>query len=238
MTKSYIIHLKTSTEREELVAGLLDALPDGRVLDAVDGRVMSEAERAAFMQGRQMLPRYPFALSPSEVGCFLSHKKAWDRIAAGDEPYAVVAEDDIMPGPEFDSALQLACANATEDSLIRFPIRNRERPGRVIAEDGGLCLFRPEQIGLTTGMYLLGREAARKLSERSGTIDRPVDTWLQMRWETGVDSWAIWPSRISSAAESHGGSTIQSKRSRLSQITRTWHRARYRAAISRRSARS
>jgi GR25 family glycosyltransferase involved in LPS biosynthesis len=38
----------------------------------------------------------PRALRPSEVSVFLKHHQAWERIAASDDDWAVIAEDDIL----------------------------------------------------------------------------------------------------------------------------------------------
>jgi GR25 family glycosyltransferase involved in LPS biosynthesis len=233
MITSYVIHLQKSTARQALVADLQRALPNCEVLSAIDGREMTKAERAYFAKDHLIDPRYPFPLMPSEIGCFLSHRKAWIKIAEDDAPFGFIAEDDVAVGPGFEKALTLAMLYGDEDALIRFPMRDREKPDQSVAERDGIHLFRPKEIGLTAALYLLGRNAAQRLIAKSPTFDRPVDTWLQMRWKTDVDSLTLWPSHIASAAPSHGGSTIQSKRSRREQVLRTWYRARYRSAVTR-----
>lgn len=232
MVTTHIIHLAASTARDTLVADLIRDLPGGQVLPASDGRKMSAEDRTKVAKGHLLAPRYPFGLMPSEIGCFLSHRAAWQAIAAADAPFGLVAEDDVATLPGFSDALALALEHGTENSLIRFPMRDREQPDKIIAQRQHLCLFRPKEIGLTAALYLLGRTAARQLVQRSAEFDRPVDTWLQMRWVTGVDSLTLWPSHITSAALSHGGSTIQKKRSAWGEVARAWRRARYRAAIT------
>ncbi|QPM91632.1 glycosyltransferase family 25 protein [Pseudooceanicola algae] len=238
MVQSYVIHLDASTAREPLVKALARGLPDLHVVPAVNGRAMSH-EAVAEIAGTALLkPRYPFPLMPSEIGCFLSHRAAWERIVGSRDPFGIVAEDDVVLGKDFATALALALEHASEDSLIRFPMSPRETPAKVVAEAGGHRLFRPEVIGLTAALYLLGRGAAERLLEASERFDRPVDTWLQMRWETGVDSLTIWPADISSGAATTGGSTIQRKKTPLSEITRSWKRSRYRRAIAKKSGTS
>ena len=238
MVTSHIIHLSTSTARQGLVDALIKDLPGGQVFPAVDGRAMSAAERDQVAQEHLLNPAYPFGLMPSEIGCFLSHRGAWQAIAQADAPYGLVAEDDVATGPDFPVALKLALAHADEHCLIRFPMRNRETADQMRDQQEGVSLFRPQEIGLTAALYVLGRTAAQRLVERSETFDRPVDTWLQMRWETGVDSLTLWPSHITSAAPDNGGSTIQKKRSAWGEVTRAWRRARYRAAITKGSKRA
>ncbi len=199
---------------------------------------MSNAEREMFAKKHLLNPSYPFGLMPSEIGCFLSHRKAWKEIAEGRDMFGLVAEDDVVVQPGFENSLQLALQHGANDSLIRFPMRNREIPHSTVASHLNVALFRPKTIGLTAALYLLGKDAAKTLLSRSNQFDRPVDTWLQMRWLTGVDSLTLWPSHIESAAASHGGSTIQAKRSRVEQVKRSWQRAKYRSAIKSLSAKS
>lgn len=231
MTCSFIIHMPASTERLPLVDALVAALPEAQVIDAVVGSELPDHERAAATGENLFTPHYPFGLQAGEVGCFLSHRKVWQLLVDSDHPFAVIAEDDIAVDEGFHEVLALALSEATKDSLIRFPIKKREVPQKVIAQSGQIALFRPAVLGLTTGMYLIGRDAAARLLERSQRLDRPVDVWLQMRWLTGVDSLTLWPSHVRSAAPEHGGSSIQSRKSRLSQIKRSWQRMRYRNAI-------
>lgn len=231
MTCSFIIHMPASTERRPLVEALVEALPEAQVIDAVVGRDLPDHERTAATGENLFTPHFPFGLQAGELGCFLSHRKVWQLLVDSDHPFAVISEDDIAADEGFDEVLALALSEATKDSLIRFPIKNREVPQKIIAQSGQICLFRPAVLGLTTGMYIIGRDAAARLLERSQKIDRPIDVWLQMRWLTGVDSLTLWPSHIRSAASEHGGSSIQSRKSRLSQIKRSWHRMRYRNAI-------
>ncbi|WP_375174327.1 glycosyltransferase family 25 protein [Pseudooceanicola sp.] len=233
MIRSYIIHLDGSTARQPLVDTLQGLLPAAEVLSAVDGRVMSEAERAAVCVPVLHQPAYPFPPKPGEVGCFLSHRKAWERIVASDDEAALIVEDDIVPAEGFEAALALALENAAPNRLIRFPLRDREEPEEVLASSGDVRLHRPRVVGLTTGMQLVGREAAARFLELTGQFDRPVDTFLQMRWLTGVETLTLSPAPVRSAVAETGGSTIQSHTSPLAEVKRSWHRMRYRGKVAR-----
>lgn len=236
MVNSYIIHLERSTQRKPLVEDLKRALPNAIVLSAIDGKEISELELSKVIRQTIFEPKYPFTLGKSEIGCFLSHRAAWQKIANGQADFGIVVEDDIQTGPDFDAILQEALALANKDSLIRFPIKNRERPAQDVVVNNIAHIFRPKEIGLTAALYVLGKTAAKRLVDRSELIDRPVDTWLQMRWVTGVDSLTVWPTHISSAASLHGGSTIQVKQRNLwHKLKRSISRSRYRAYITRKS---
>lgn len=236
MIRSYVIHMARSTARAPLVDALRVDLPNLEIVEAVDGRALSDADRAAVTAPHLTDPRYPFALLPGEIGCFLSHRRVWQTLLASDAPYAFVAEDDIRLESAFETARAAAEAVMDADTLIRFPLSPRETPQKTLHRLGDCQVFRPRVIGLTTGFYMVGRTAAQKLLHHSERFDRPVDSWLQMRWVTGVDALVVWPAGVASAASELGGSTIQKRKSVLGEVTRSVKRARYRAAIKRLSA--
>jgi GR25 family glycosyltransferase involved in LPS biosynthesis len=236
MVQSFIIHLDASTERKPLVEKLLASLPNASVVSAVYGRDVP-AEDVAQMTARHTKgKRYPFDLLPGELGCFLSHRKVWQTLVDSEEDFALVCEDDAVLEANFPVSLDLALNHIKTDGLIRFPIKQREDPSHVIASREGVSLFRPKIIGLTTTMYLIGRDAARRLLVGSEIIDRPIDVWMQMRWDTGVDSLTVWPSHVSAAPPHQTGSTIQKKNRGLGdEIMRSIGRTRYRNWVSRKS---
>ena len=233
MIRSYIIHMHGSTARKPLVEALKEVLPQPQVLPAVDGRAMSDAERAAICQRDLVRPFYPFPPQPGEIGCFLSHRKAWQAIVTSGEAAGLIVEDDIVPADGFGDALALAVAHAAPDRLIRFPLRDKEEVAEIVASADGATLFRPKVVGLTTGMQIVGREAAAKLLSLTETFDRPVDTFLQMRWLTGVEVLSLSPAPVRSAMAETGGSSIQNHLGFADEVKRSWRRFRYRAAVKR-----
>lgn len=237
--QSFILHLARSNEREGLVRDLMGTLPNARVLPAVDGATLSSQSLAAVYQVKQVKPYYPFALKAGEVGCFLSHRSAWDALVKSNAPAAWIAEDDVViDGNKFDSIMNLIDPHITPDGLIRIPLRNREVAKHVISESGEMTLMRPKKIALSAALYLVGRTAAKRLLDLTAPFDRPVDTFLQMRWLTKIDSLVVQNSGARSAAYEVGTSTIQSKKSMAHEIKRMAARAMYRAHVARLSRKS
>lgn len=231
MLTSYIIHMSGSTARRPLVDALCQVLPNPQVLDAVVGRDLSDSERAAIYTPNLFRPAYPFPLSVGEIGCFLSHRKAWQRIVDSGDPFGLVSEDDVVPEEGFETALDLAMAHAGENRLIRLPMADRETAVDEVAQSGICRLVRPDVVGLTAAVQVVGRDAAQRLLELTERFDRPVDTFQQMRWITGIDMMTVLPSVASAKKSQSGGSTIQTRQPLWAEIKRSWHRARYRAAV-------
>ena len=233
-----VIHLERATARAGQVARLIGALPfPGEVLPAVDARAPGGLP-AGHDPALSLEPRYPFPLTDVEVAIFHSHRRAWSRIVEAGWDGALILEDDATLDPEaFPAALEIAREAFAPDRFIRLPIKDREAGGEVVAERGGLRVVRPAVIALNLQAQLVGREAAERLLAASARFDRPVDTWLQMRWVHGVDILSVWPTGVGEASGDLGGSTQKKRRGTLARISAEIARSRYRrriAALSRR----
>ena len=60
----------------------------------MDGARCSQQEVDQAYARRRFRPRYPFALTATEVGVFLSHRAAWRRIVDEELDFAFIFEDD------------------------------------------------------------------------------------------------------------------------------------------------
>jgi glycosyl transferase family 25 len=230
--KSLIIHMPGTDARQKNVARLLETLPDAWVIDAVNGRDPGQTEGVTLRPGDLHSPAYPFALSPGEVGCFLSHRKCWQMIVDSGEDYALIAEDDLgLDAKVWNDALALITAHAGPDRFIRLPAKRREAPRKIIARQGEAVLFQPPVVGLQTVCQVVGRNAAKRLLAASARIDRPVDTFLQMHWVTGQRVLTIIPNGVRELTAETGGSTIQKKTRTSGKLMREIRRAWYRAQV-------
>jgi GR25 family glycosyltransferase involved in LPS biosynthesis len=233
--QSFIIHMSSSTSRRENADLLLATLPNARLVEAVDGRVPDQVVGVKVLPGDHHDPRYPFPLGPGEVGCFLSHRKCWEMIANGDADYALIAEDDLSIDPAiWTDVLGLIETLADADSFIRIPAKQREVAVSATGSQGKTTLFVPRVIGLQTVCQVVGRNAAKRLLAATETLDRPVDTFLQMHWATGQSVQTILPNGVRELTAETGGSTIQKKTRTSSKLMREIKRAWYRAQVNRR----
>lgn len=237
---AFIIHLGRAERRHAHIEALRAALPmPVHVVDAIDGASLSEAEKAAVYRPKLHRPRYPFALSDSEIGCFLSHRKAWQALLDSDFDAALVLEDDVELdlGP-FTASLELASGAVGRGRLVRFPNRLHGDKGSVVISSNGSALIEPRRVGLGMVTLMLDREAAGTLLAQSGQFDRPVDTFIQMRWQHGVPIRAVRPSGVSEISGQLGGSTIHRRATGLgAKAAREVARALYRLALLARQSR-
>jgi glycosyl transferase, family 25 len=229
----FIIHLRRAVRRQPQVAWISQHAPcEVSVVDATDGAELTPAQRDSYAPGLYQ-PAYPFALRPGELGAFHSHRECWRRIVSGGHPAGLILEDDLkFDSAVFARAVGLAAEHGGEDSYVRFPLRQREAAPASIAQDDELTLIRPDIIALGAVGQLVGREAARRLLAATERFDRPVDTFLQMRWIHGVKVLSVWPSSLREVSVNLGGSLIQKKTPQWgAKLSREWKRFWYRRAV-------
>lgn len=218
--KAYIIHLERAVGRREQVDRIVKTCPmSAEIVHAVDGSAMSDDEVSRIYVKNQLQPTYPFALRGGEIGCFLSHRKCWRRMIDEELDAALILEDDIeVDQPVFDRALGITRKHIDELGYIQFQVRPIPENAEVIIAEDEVRLVRPRPTPLRTSGQLVSRAAAQKLLELTEVFDRPVDTYLQMHWVTGIHLACVTPSGVSDRTAETGGSTISSKKPLLENI--------------------
>lgn len=228
---TYIIHLKRATARRTQAETLRTTLgPAAQIVQAVDGtRLEPEVIDSAI--GTRCTPRYPFALRPAEIATFMSHRTCWQRLLDEGQDAALIVEDDIVIGPEFFNACDLAREHVRAGGFVRLPRKDRE-VGPVIATRGGAKLVRPRLVGLGMHAQIVSAGAAARLLSVTERFDRPVDTFLQLFWRHGADMMSVWPSGVSEVSAGIGGSTIHHRITPAARLKHEVLRPLYRLSVS------
>lgn len=189
-------------------AGDLAGVPLER-LEAVDGRAIRSfgglVERGAAARLEALARTGTRAehrdLTPGAVGCYLSHLRAWRRVAGSGAPYAFVFEDDAdIPG----------------DTLARFERALAQVGGRpwdvlLLGCDGEGESAGPDLTRITRFLrlhaYAITPSAARRLCGEVLPIRQQVDWELSQRAGAGqLDVYAVKPSVVGVTWQ---GSTVQ-----------------------------
>lgn len=231
--ETLIIHLKRAEQRCAHVKHMIAELPfKGRIIEAVDGRSITDDEIKRHYQPKLHKPSYPFEMSRNEISCFLSHRKAWQTIVENDLDAALVMEDDAEPDDCFEESLSLAIKNINKAGFIRFPFRDGREQGDVIDNSEAAQLIKPHCIGLGMVAQLISKKCAAHLLRSTEHFDRPVDTLLQMHWITGVQPQSTVPGGIMEISDTLGGTTLEKRRDLVLKLKREILRPIYRAKIS------
>lgn len=229
--KALIIHLERAKERDKQVRLLQASLPCPTfIVEAVDSHSLDDRTINRFYRKKLYRPYYPFQLSKNEIACFLSHRKAWQKIVDDRLDAGFVIEDDIALEDRFFDVFQFALTKSSPDSFIRFPFRKRE-VGKIVAQKNDMMLIEPLEIGLGQVAQLIGYEAAKKLLDATTVFDRPVDTTEQLYWQTGVHPLVIVPPVVREISGELGGSTIKSRHGFFARLYREIARPLYRQRI-------
>lgn len=173
--KIFVINLDRSPERlRHMETTLAD---HGLAFTRVAGVDGAQLESQTY---EELAHRGVRKLSRGEIGCFLSHRACWSRIAEGEAAYGVVFEDDVVLGRE--AALVLGTEDWVPKSADVIKLETYLRPAfidkRAIAQVGGRSVARLRSAHLGTGGYLLSQKAARRLVDLSESIPAQVDDFV------------------------------------------------------------
>jgi glycosyl transferase family 25 len=126
-------------------------------------------------------------LTLGEVGCFLAHRSAWQRIAETEAGPVLVVEDDVgfLPG-------------AREVFLAAAARYDRRRDWVRFYSDWVRCCFRGVSLTETASLgipfspgncsvaYMIGPEVARRFYANSQTLHCPSDDYMGQSWTHGT----------------------------------------------------
>jgi glycosyl transferase, family 25 len=222
--KAFILHLQRARSREATVQALSASLPvESEVLAAVDGALLTQPEVDQAYSRRRFRPTYPFPLTRTEVGVFLSHRLAWRRIVDDALDFAFIFEDDAeIDRSAFAALVDFVTLERSAWDYVLLPAEPI-RSGTPVASRGSLTLLRPNAPPLRAIAQIVSLAAAKRLLERTLPFDRPIDTTLQMTWVTAQPLLVALPSPIRDVSRETGGSTVQ--RRSMSLVERLRHEA-------------
>jgi glycosyl transferase family 25 len=179
-TVALVICLAGNERRLAHAESLLRSLPiPGQVITAVDGHWLDTGIVKSRVRRQIFSPRYPFRLTLAEMGCFLSHRAAWQALLDSGARHAIVLQDGAVLSQDFEATVGRLFSQQGEWSFIQL---HSHRP---VEGEGPLLARRPVPQAGTVGQ-LLSRQAAASLLGMSERFDRPVDSFLQLQWATGV----------------------------------------------------
>lgn len=189
--KAYLINLDKDTDRLGFFKANFDRLgiPFERI-PAVDGRTFSEEDYQSFMQTR---PRdYNRTQTKTwlrgQMGCFLSHYAAWQKIAEGDDQFSAVFEDDIHVSDDLKNILQSHSWIPQNIDIVRLETStNRVRlTSQPLLSYKGRKLFGVKSTSWCAGAYILNKKTAQKLIELAEKYHEPADVILYHFHESAI----------------------------------------------------
>lgn len=192
-------------------------------LNAVDGYAISKMPSSYNRSKVKRLQGYE--LSPGEIGCYLSHTKAWEACLEN-KMITLIFEDDFVLKPNFEFILQDLISISNEWDLVRFSgIYDTNHTELKIRDKYDLVQNLGDPCG--TACYIITPCAAEILLKNSTDIYEPVDHYLEHFKKHGLSCLAAKPYPVELA---HTKSTITDRPGReavvgLKKLLRSIHRS-------------
>jgi glycosyl transferase family 25 len=222
----FVINMAKDESRREIMASRLDRTGVGyEFFPAVDGRGFDLSKTPAY-DGAKRRRYFGRDMIPGEVGCLLSHRAVYEKMAAENIPYAVVLEDDVIFEADFKEALQALLATKIKWDVIRFLGSKKiyARGCRKIAKltDKYWLARLPTAPGGAHG-YVLTLHAAKIMLKHMQRNWLPIDTLQGRMWETGLETLVLYPApvQIDNSESTIGEAARMDKTVKLTGIDKT-----------------
>ena len=185
----FVISLKSDEARREKLKERFKNYGEFKLVEATDGRAMSAKEYYGYaLPG---LEAYGRLLSPSEVGCSLSHARAYEEFLKSDASFALILEDDVI-GDEsgikkaFETAAKMDEGSAlicgAQDGLEgRFSAF-----GKKLEDNFWLVSKRSYGTIYRAAAYVLDRRAAEKILQTHKKALCVADFWQILLLKNGL----------------------------------------------------
>lgn len=144
-------------------------------LSAVDGRIMSADELSGATDKSAIYP-----LAPSDIGCLLSHRRAWARILESDAAWGVIFEDDACLSAHTGRIIAALPSDRTLPTIIKLETYGDQK----VALDAkrisfaGRSLQQLRGIAIGTAGYAINRSACLLLMAQAPRFAVPSDLYL------------------------------------------------------------
>ena len=188
-----VINLVRATERRQKMADQFAAFGlTAEFLDATDGRNLTDADRARVDHNRRKAIT-PYPLTDNEIGCWLSHCRAMQRLIDSGDRMAVILEDDSALSPDFPKVVQAIEGMTTLFDVIDLH-RNFKKSEIFIPRADLLPRYALGRIGYThmnATAYVITRDAAQKFLSQVATFAHAVDKELHSYWKNGLNIYGL-----------------------------------------------
>ena len=196
---TYIINLKSSTDRHQYIEQLLKLycnILEVHFVEAVDGRGLSDHQLVEMWNQCETYKTYGRYMKGGEIGCALSHRKCYEEMLGNGDEVALVLEDDVV----FEENADVRGIITSVDMMLRT-----KKP-MVVLLSGSYWYFRRKSLlvancGLASVFeamgamsYMINRAAAEIMTE----VDKKylADDWYNWRGNNGICSSSTYCWRL------------------------------------------
>jgi glycosyl transferase family 25 len=168
-----VISLAGSPRRLRIAERLAGWRGDWSFIDAIDGASLGENVPRTLYDETAAIRKLGRPLSPPEIGCALSHRRAYEFIVRNDLQSAIVLEDDAVIVAEFvDFPFSSVPSGFDIVSLFTLSGLVLRRP---LSRIGARGIHRAAGMVRSTVGYLISSKGAKKLIDATRIISAPAD---------------------------------------------------------------
>ncbi|KZN39161.1 hypothetical protein N474_10400 [Pseudoalteromonas luteoviolacea CPMOR-2] len=192
----FLINLDQSADRLEKSANrLAEQNITFERISGVYGKSLPDNEINKHYNSQLNRQRFYRELGKGEIGCYFSHRKAWQTIIDRKLDYAIVLEDDFRVVGNLHNVFETLASLKFEWQLIKLAAyENRERPiefKHALNDEFDLVVHKKAMTGCCA--QAITYEGAKALLKATDQFGRPVDTDIQHIWETSVPVYSMMP---------------------------------------------
>ena len=199
--KIFVINLDERADKFKNVETLLIAqgLTCERI-PAIRGSNLSEEQISNTYDASANKKHYMKTMSAGEIGCYLSHRKAWQKIVDEKLDYAIILEDDAEPTQLFSKGSEILKQIKNWDFIkLQGGRGGRKIIDSIMTQDPSIKIARYDSTPVSCLAQAISNQGALKLLASSQPFFRPVDVDIQHYWERGIDVIGLEPRIINKA---------------------------------------
>lgn len=187
--KVFIINLAKDVERKD--SAIKECLKNNlipEIISAVDGRLLSDDEKKKMIH-----PVLSEGLTPSELGCALSHYTIYKKMVDENIPLALVLEDDVELSGSINKVVDYISTLSHQDPTVFLLSEvNKYLPYTATKISTTLSMVNATQASRSHS-YIINLNGAKKLSELLFPVWVEADQWTYFRELGAIKLKAILP---------------------------------------------
>lgn len=156
-------------------------------ISAVRGSNLSKEEVDCVYDAQLNKKHYMKPLSLGEIGCYLSHRSAWQKIVDEQLDFAIVLEDDCKLEASFEEITQIVQNLENWDYIKLTGPRGGRKNQECLTVKPGFSITHFNKVPTSASGQVISQMGAQKLLRNSQPFFRPVDVDIQHYWEREID---------------------------------------------------
>ena len=186
--KIFVINLERAVERRERVLQRLHGLGiDAEILPAVEGESVDRSKLGAGAEP---------GLSAGEIGCYLSHVRAWQAVVEGSLDHAIILEDDVVCDPAMIRSANEIKALGLPLDAVRLSALQPIRGLTIAHLSGDRRLLLPTKNPSGAQGYMVSQQGVRRLLQKLQTPRLPIDDAFDVYWKHDLCIPVVSPSLV------------------------------------------